>query len=623
MTFAHPHILWLLALPAALLLASSLLRARAKENLHPKIPRAVAHPGHSSFVISHSSFQRHRPLAAAFALACLITALARPQGAVVSSPSVVLSRDVLVAVDVSRSMLADDVKASRLDRARLLVRNLADELHGERLGLLPFAGTAFLQSPLSADYEIFRTFLDELGPDMIPAGGSNFAALLQVADEAFGPASAPAADAPPAADRFLVILSDGEAEDDAWRPLAKKLGERGVRVVALGLGTSAGATVPDGQGGLVKDSRGAAVLSRLQPATLQELSRLTDGAYRDASSWVDLPALLRETVARGRASENLSEGAARRAELFPWFLAPALLLAALALAREFPVTPRVSNKPLRPAPAALALATLLLAALHEVRPAFAAARDADPLVALVQRLASEPSLSAADLARLAALTAEQGEAARSSAPGSAPVPEGALRDALAAVQAGESADPRAADWARLRQRLEALLAPEKQPPPDENKPDQSPRENKPGESPPSPKPEDPKPESGPPPDPAQDGSPGQASNPRENPADSPPPKEAPPLGDLGEEPKASPPSAKPETPTEDPPTQQAGGVSASGRPDDADPDNTPVDPALALPRQRLERVRDADAPARLFQLLQQAEDPKNRDPAAPGSRQTW
>ncbi len=670
MTFAQPHLLWLLAIPAALLLTTAFARARVSANPHPKIPRARIRSGQWSAVIGRWSASP-RPLAACLALACLILALARPQGAAISTPTFVQARDVLVAVDVSRSMLADDVPPTRLARARLLVRDLADALRGERLGLLPFAGTAFLQSPLSADYEIFRTFVDELGPDMIPVGGSDFAGLLRVAADAFGPAPG-AGDGAPAPDRYLIILSDGEAENDAWRPLAQRLAERGVRVIALGLGTSAGAMVPDKDGGLAKDARGAAVLSRLNPATLQELARATDGAYRDASTWVDLPALLKETVARGHAARANIEQTSLRRELFPWFLAPALILLACSLVREFPPVPHTSRPIPRPAPTAVARLILLALGLHCITglsPSLLAADSEpapapapDPLFSLVEKLSASAKLSAPDLARLATLSAERGEQARAQPKSAGQFPGGALRDALAAVAAGQTADPRAADWPALRKRLEALLAP----PPEQQQQQQQNQQQTPKQQDQSQKSPDHQPQSSDPsasPTPPEKSQPDQSqskSQSNESKSDSEsggdsssnspdksssqnasagsPPKPAgdKPLGDLASAPKPEPKTDSPDkapapTPASasdpaDEPAQQAGGVSASGRPADPDSaaDTAAIDPALVVPQQRLERVRDADSPARLFQLLQDSETPpEERERRAAGSKQTW
>lgn len=646
MTFAHPTLFWLLLAPAALLLAS-LQAARATTTAAlPKITRARLSTNSFQLLRSAQNSLNPRPVLLAFTLASLVLALARPQGRTLATPTITESRDVLVAVDVSRSMLADDLPPNRLTRARLLVRTLADELKGERLGLLPFAGTAFLQCPLSADYDIFRTFLDELGPDLIPAGGSNYNALLTAAEEAFGPATGSSPEAPATADRYLIILSDGEAQDDTWKPLADKLAARGVRVIALGLGTAAGAMVPDGKGGLVKDTRGAAVLSRLDASTLQELARLSDGTYRDASAWIDLPALLQETVSRGRTARTTTETAPRREELFAWFLAPALALLAAALLREFPVTPR--PRTLRPpATTAATLVLALLALPHTPAPSRAAEPPlpTDPLVALVGQLATAPDLAAPDLARLATLTADQAENATPLSP--AP-PKGALQDALAAVNQGAALDPAAADWKSLRSRLDALLNPPKPPPQDsqsdpsknqeqsdQNQP--SPDKNQSsGQKPNEPQKSEPKDSSGSP-DPKsssssqpQDSGSDSSSNSTEPPdpkgKDASAPTDSQPLGDLS--PKTDPappsPSASEPPPATPEPTQRAGGVSTSGKPEgESSSAATSADPSLSVPHQRLDRVRSADAPARLYQLMQQAETPPDAESAAAARKRDW
>src|SRR5207244_3462348 len=135
------------------------------------------------------------------------------------------------------------------DRSKLLIQSLLERLEGERVGLVVFSGTAFLQSPLSADYEILREFLPSLGPDFLPEGGTNYQALLETSVQAFGGSNA--------ADRFLIVLSDGEATDENWKSGVDELKKRGIRVIGLGIGTSAGAMIPDGSGGFVKDERGA------------------------------------------------------------------------------------------------------------------------------------------------------------------------------------------------------------------------------------------------------------------------------------------------------------------------------------------------------------------------------
>ena len=649
MTFAHPQLLWLLLVPAAVLLGSLRRARKTAASVHPKIPRVLLHSSSGSKPIATAP-RTARPAALVLALTATVLALARPQGATLPGVARSNAREVLVAVDVSRSMLADDLKPDRLSRARLLIRALLDELKGERLGLLPFAGTAFLQSPLSADYEIFRTFLDELGPDMIPAGGSDFAALLTTAADAFSSGDA---------DRYLIILSDGEAQDESWRSPAEALAKRGVRILALGLGTPDGAMVPDGKGGLVKDQRGAVVLTRLDATTLRELARLTGGEYRDATAFVDLPALLRATIAQGRAGSFEETDATRRVELFPWFLAPALLLLAYALWREFPPVPTPRKTQLLASVIRTASIVLVLHwSLGVGHWSFAAdpaapAPAPDPLVALVGQLSTAPTLAPADLARLADLTASTGEKARAA---KKPLPDGALHDALAAIDSGRAAAPAAADWPSLRKRIETLLAPPPQPPKkDESKPqdssdkkDQSKDDQKSDSSKsdqsesdktdssqnqsPSPSDQQKADDQSGKPSPGDDKS-GEPSPDSKDPSSASTPSSEKPLSDLGSDPKQPPEketSAAAEAPSPPPPSssdpaaqQQAGGVAAEGTSDPSASDPANANPALMVPRQKLDNVRASDSPARLYQLLNDSESPPDSPARAAGRKHDW
>ncbi|HWA86930.1 MAG TPA: VWA domain-containing protein, partial [Opitutus sp.] len=335
MTFAWPHLLWLALLPAAWLVWE-LTRARLTPGAtHPKILRAEA--GHHSLSLSPLASRLSparataRPwLAAGLILA--VAALARPQWGRIDEPVFDQSREILIAIDLSRSMLTPDVKPSRLDRAKLLVQSLLEKLKGERVGLIVFSGTAFLQSPLSSDYEILREFLPSLNPDFLPEGGTNYRALIDTSIDAFASATA--------ADRFLIVLSDGEATDDNWRDRIPDLKKKNIRVIGLGVGTAAGAMIPDGAGGLVKDDRGAVVLSKLESGTLRELAKDTNGVYEDASSWIDLARLIDDTVAAGRKGKFTEKNSIRLVERFQWPLAFALWCLLVSFYYEFPVRPK-------------------------------------------------------------------------------------------------------------------------------------------------------------------------------------------------------------------------------------------------------------------------------------------
>ncbi len=338
MSLAWPHLLWLLAIPLALLLRDVLRRARRETLSTAKIIQAEA--TRTALTIDPVS----APLASrasrlfpraflCFGLALAILALARPQWGRIEEPVFDQAREIIISLDLSRSMLAPDVKPTRLERGRLLITSLLEKLKGERVGLVVFSGTAFLQSPLSTDYEILREFLPALNPDFLPAGGTNYHALLQTTLDSFGESTA-------TADRYLIVLSDGEDLDETWKNLLPEIKKKNIRVITLGIGTAEGAMIPDGSGGLIKDERGAVVLSKLAPTTLQQLASETNGRYADASSWVDLAAVLQATVESGRKGEFKETSRQRLNERFQLFLAPAVLLLLLSYWREFPVRPK-------------------------------------------------------------------------------------------------------------------------------------------------------------------------------------------------------------------------------------------------------------------------------------------
>ncbi|MFA9196399.1 MAG: VWA domain-containing protein [Aliarcobacter sp.] len=322
----------LVAVPILPLVAWTLFRGKLGRSAPLSLPKIMRRWAGVRAVVDRPSTARGpRGTWLGAGLMLVAVALARPQWGNVEETVFDQSREVLIALDLSASMLADDVKPTRLARAKLLIGNLLDELQGERVGLACFAGTAFLQVPLSSDYEVLRDILPGLDPSFLPQAGTDFTGMLRVATEAFGQSTA--------ADRFLIVLSDGEAHDPEWRTGLEELKKKGVKIISLGVGTAAGSLLSDPQGGVIKDGRGAAVLTRLEPATLEELARETGGAYREAANWVDLAELLSETVQQGKTGDFAKTREARQAERFQWALAPAVFLLALSLAFEIPTLP--------------------------------------------------------------------------------------------------------------------------------------------------------------------------------------------------------------------------------------------------------------------------------------------
>ncbi|MEM9158572.1 MAG: VWA domain-containing protein [Verrucomicrobiota bacterium] len=285
--------------------------------------------------ISKISRARRRPakLLLCLSLALLIVALAQPRWGTIDRTVFKRSREVIIAMDLSKSMLAEDIKPNRLERAKLVVSSMLNDLQGESVGLVVFAGTAFLQSPMSPDYQILRGFLQEISPDYIPQGGTNYGEMIEAALDSFKQSDGQA-------DRFLIVISDGESLDDSWTEYVDELKKENVKALCLGFGTQAGSLIPDGEGGFHKGPDGAVVLTKLESESLKQLAQATNGIYKEAAVWVDLKELIEETIKSGKAGLAGETRESFQVERYHYFLAPSILLMLFALYREFPSLPK-------------------------------------------------------------------------------------------------------------------------------------------------------------------------------------------------------------------------------------------------------------------------------------------
>ena len=332
MNFGNEPWLWALIVPALGFIASFVSKRSVRKSKHlRKAKRARA--TFSNIVETKRSSAIIRKRIFYLAIALVVFSLARPRWGEIEIEQQTKTREVVIAIDLSKSMLAEDLKPNRLERAKLVVGNLLDNLKGESVGLIVFAGTAFLQSPMSPDYQILRGFLKEINPNFIPQGGTEYGQMLETALDSFEQSTS-------AADRFLIVISDGESQDDQWRNYIDDLNDNNIKAICLGLGTPEGGFIPDGTGGFHKDANGAVVLTKLEPQTLQELARKTNGVYKEANVWVDLAALIENTVKRGRAGTTGSARQTLHVERYQYFLAPGLLILFLSLYWEFPTSPR-------------------------------------------------------------------------------------------------------------------------------------------------------------------------------------------------------------------------------------------------------------------------------------------
>ncbi|RLD11869.1 MAG: hypothetical protein DRI44_02480 [Chlamydiae bacterium] len=230
--------------------------------------------------------------------------------------------DIIVAVDVSRSMLAGDIKPNRLDRAKREILDLIQMMNGDRIGLIAFAGTAFVQCPLTLDYGACRMFIDELSPTLIPRGGTHIGEAIRKAVTSF--------EVDKKNNRALIIITDGEDHDSNAIEAAKLAAEKGIKIYCIGIGTPSGSPIRiNGKGGkkvYLKDSKGQLVLSKLDENTLKRIALITGGAYIPASaSGIELDKIYKERIARMNKSDLQSTRKKRYEPRFQWPLSLALL----------------------------------------------------------------------------------------------------------------------------------------------------------------------------------------------------------------------------------------------------------------------------------------------------------
>lgn len=207
------------------------------------------------------------------ALGGLVVALARPQFGTHSRLVKRRGVDVVVALDVSKSMLARDVRAgNRLKRAKMEVSGLIDRLQGDRIGLVAFSGASFVQCPLTSDYAAAKLFLRAMQAGSIPVGGTDLSEALRAARTMFEHARGGSRS------KVVVIISDGEDHEGGYEEELEKLREAGVTIHAVGIGTQIGELIPDQEGKYLR-KEGKAVVSRLDEGALRALAEATGGIY--------------------------------------------------------------------------------------------------------------------------------------------------------------------------------------------------------------------------------------------------------------------------------------------------------------------------------------------------------
>jgi Ca-activated chloride channel homolog len=346
MHFSNPEMLWLLWLVLPLGLLLRIAAGRKTAALHrfadPELLDALRPPRSAGRMAL-------RRILLMGGLIGIIVALTGPRWGFQWEDVERHGVDLVVALDLSRSMLAEDAKPDRLTAAKREIRDLIDLLRGDRVALVAFAGTAFIQCPLTLDYHAFELFLDEMDPDWVPVGGTDLAGAVRTSIETFPKNER--------SGRAVLLITDGEDHSGELQAAAEEARKAGVHVFVVGMGDPQGAPIPDGRGGFVKEG-GKVVLSRLDEAGLKELTLTTEGTFvRSVAGDLDLRRIYLDDIKGTLESRALAASRQRRwEERFQWALLPALLLLVL----EGLTGPPRQRDPRKAAPVLAALALLMV-----------------------------------------------------------------------------------------------------------------------------------------------------------------------------------------------------------------------------------------------------------------------
>ena len=284
---------------------------------NPKIQPAIINP------ITKKNRKR-KSFLTLLAFACLITALCRPQWGFHWEDLKQKGIDIVVAMDVSSSMLAEDIKPNRLERAKRKVSDLIQMLMGDRIGLVAFAGASFIQCPLTLDYSAAKIFLDILDADLIPIPGTDLGSAILKSLQTFKDEDNTS--------KVILLITDGEDHGKKLPEAFKKAKEMGVRIFAIGVGGDIGAPIPKKTGpGFKVDRQGEVTLSKLDENALQTVAIETGGAYvRSVTGDMDLKKIYIEKI-KGQLNDKELKSGRRKVwqDRFQWFLLAALILLAL------------------------------------------------------------------------------------------------------------------------------------------------------------------------------------------------------------------------------------------------------------------------------------------------------
>ena len=271
---------------------------------------------------SQSIFKGALKLALALlVLACLSFALVNPK---IGTKLETVKRegvDVVFALDVSTSMLAQDIAPNRLEKSKQLVRQIINTLAGDRIGIIGYAGSAFPQVPITTDFSSARLFLSGMNTNMVSSQGTAMTQAIEMAETYYNDIEQK--------NRVLFLISDGEDHQGDYASIAAQATKKGIKIYTIGVGTPGGAKIPIKRGGVVqsykRDKDNQVVITKLNKETLQEIAEAANGKYLDGTNTKELVEQVQNILAGMDKKEFDAKQFSDFKDQFQWFLAGALL----------------------------------------------------------------------------------------------------------------------------------------------------------------------------------------------------------------------------------------------------------------------------------------------------------
>ena len=291
--FEDPAFLWLLWVIPALVLVRLIGWRRRRAKL-----RKLGDPELLKQLMPHIS--KYRPtvkfVLMLAALALLIVMVARPQMGSKISNEKRNGIETMICLDISNSMLAEDVAPSRLDKSKMLIENLVDNFTNDKIGLIVFAGDAFVQLPITSDYVSAKMFLQNISPGLIQTQGTNIGQAISLATKSFTQQDH--------VGRAIIVITDGENHEPGAEDAVKAAKNKGINVFILGIGSTKGAPIPMGDGSYLKDRTGNTVMTALNEQMCRQLAQAGSGQYIHVDNTSDAEQALNDDLSKLQKGET-------------------------------------------------------------------------------------------------------------------------------------------------------------------------------------------------------------------------------------------------------------------------------------------------------------------------------